>query len=68
MKCPYCGGDEVTVYKIRVESTWYYCSEETYNRINVGDDIDNYNVVGNEKNRMSHLKSYFMEKSYEKIA
>ena len=48
MKCPYCGGDEVTVYKIRVESTWYYCSEETYNRINVGDDIDNYNVVGND--------------------
>lgn len=45
---PYYGGDEVTVYKIRVESTWYYCSEATYNRINVGDDIDNYNVVGND--------------------
>ena len=45
---PFYGGDEVTVYKIRVESTWYYCSKVTYNRINVGDDIDNYNVVGND--------------------
>ena len=45
---PHYEGDEVTVYKIRVESTWYYCSEATYNRINVGDDIDNYNVVGND--------------------
>ena len=45
---PFYGGEEVTVYKIRAESGWYYCSEDTYNRINVGDDIDDYNIAGND--------------------
>jgi len=37
---------EVTVYKIRVGDTWYYCSKDTYDKVNVGDDLRDYTFTG----------------------
>ncbi len=37
---------EVTVYKLLVGNDWYYCSKDTYDTVNVGDDLrDDYTFV-----------------------
>lgn len=37
-------GEGITVYKILIEGTWYYCGKETYDTIQVGDIIKEYEM------------------------
>ena len=39
-------GKEVTIYKVRVGSEWYYCSKDTYDELNIGDEMNEYTFTG----------------------
>lgn len=43
-------GKEVTVYKIRAGSEWYYCSKDTYDELNIGDSMNEYTFTGQSYN------------------
>lgn len=40
---PYTG-EEITVYRILVDGRWYYCCEETYDAIQEGDMLNEYDM------------------------
>lgn len=40
----YYTGENITVYKIYAKGCWYYCSKETYDAVQTGDPLDEYEL------------------------
>lgn len=41
--------EDITVYKVFVEEKWYYCSKETYDAVQVGDLLNEYEICANQE-------------------
>lgn len=44
----YYTGEEITVYKIMMEGKWYYCNKATYDTVEIGDQLNGYEVYPNQ--------------------
>lgn len=45
----YYTGEEIIVYKILVNGEWYYCSKETYDSVETGDLLSEYEMYSNQE-------------------
>lgn len=50
-------GEEITVYKILTIEKWHYCSKETYDAIQIGDILRNYDLYDNSNLIYIYLKN-----------
>lgn len=44
----YYTGEEITIYKIMTEGKWYYCNKETYETVETGDLLKEYEMYPNQ--------------------
>lgn len=45
----YYTGEEIAIYKIMVNGKWHYCSKETFDSVEIGDPLSEYEIYPNQE-------------------